>query len=408
MLRFLKDNARWLGAGLLLTFASGFGQTWFISLFAGVIKAKHGLSDGEWGSLYTVATLGAAALLFWRGSLADSIPLSKLAPFIALCFALAALGMALSPWVWLLGLSLFALRFCGQGMFTHIAMTAMGRWFEVRRGQAVAVTNLGHPAGEVVLALVAVLAISTVGWQATWMAVAAILLFVVLPSLYWLLHEGRTAQGVLAHAGSTGLGARHWTRQDAARHWLLPALLPVLLTPGFIGTVIFFHQVHVADVKGWTLLAMAPGYTVFAAVSVASGFISGWACDRFGAQKLLPLLLIPMGLGIAVIGPAEQVLMWYVALGLIGMTQGINNAMQGVLFPLVYGTRHLGSIRSMATTIMVVSTAIGPGITGLLIDQGIPFPAQGLTMGAWCLCLSLGCVFIARRLTRELTAQATA
>lgn len=408
MLRFLKDNARWLGAGLLLTFASGFGQTWFISLFAGVIKAEHGLSDGEWGSLYTVATLGAAALLFWRGSLADSIPLSKLAPFIALCFALAALGMALSPWVWLLGLSLFALRFCGQGMFTHIAMTAMGRWFEVRRGQAVAVTNLGHPAGEVVLALVAVLAISTVGWQATWMAVAAILLFVVLPSLYWLLHEGRTAQGVLAHTGSTGLGARHWTRQDAARHWLLPALLPVLLTPGFIGTVIFFHQVHVADVKGWTLLAMAPGYTVFAAVSVASGFISGWACDRFGAQKLLPLLLIPMGLGIAVIGPAEQVLMWYVALGLIGMTQGINNAMQGVLFPLVYGTRHLGSIRSMATTIMVVSTAIGPGITGLLIDQGIPFPAQGLTMGAWCLCLSLGCVFIARRLTTELTAQATA
>lgn len=408
MLRFLKDNARWLGAGLLLTFASGFGQTWFISLFAGVIKAEHGLSDGEWGSLYTVATLGAAALLFWRGSLADSIPLSKLAPFIALCFALAALGMALSPWVWLLGLSLFALRFCGQGMFTHIAMTAMGRWFEIRRGQAVAVTNLGHPAGEVVLALVAVLAISTVGWQATWMAVAAILLFVVLPSLYWLLHEGRTAQGVLAHTGSTGLGARHWTRQDAARHWLLPALLPVLLTPGFIGTVIFFHQVHVADVKGWTLLAMAPGYTVFAAVSVASGFISGWACDRFGAQKLLPLLLIPMGLGIAVIGPAEQVVMWYVALGLIGMTQGINNAMQGVLFPLVYGTRHLGSIRSMATTIMVVSTAIGPGITGLLIDQGIPFPAQGLTMGAWCLCLSLGCVFIARRLTRELTAQATA
>lgn len=408
MLRFLKDNARWLGAGLLLTFASGFGQTWFISLFAGVIKAEHGLSDGEWGSLYTVATLGAAALLFWRGSLADSIPLSKIAPFIALCFALAALGMALSPWVWLLGLSLFALRFCGQGMFTHIAMTAMGRWFEVRRGQAVAVTNLGHPAGEVVLALVAVLAISTVGWQATWMAVAAILLFVVLPSLYWLLHEGRTAQGVLAHTGSTGLGARHWTRQDAARHWLLPALLPVLLTPGFIGTVIFFHQVHVADVKGWTLLAMAPGYTVFAAVSVASGFISGWACDRFGAQKLLPLLLIPMGLGIAVIGPAEQVVMWYVALGLIGMTQGINNAMQGVLFPLVYGTRHLGSIRSMATTIMVVSTAIGPGITGLLIDQGIPFPAQGLTMGAWCLCLSLGCVFIARRLTRELTAQATA
>lgn len=402
MLTFLKDNARWLAAGFLLTFASGFGQTWFISLFAGVLKQEHGLTDGSWGSLYTVATLGAAALLFARGSLADSIPLSKLAPMIAAGFAVAALGMAFSPWVWLLGISLFALRFCGQGMFSHIAMTAMGRWFVARRGQAVAITALGYPASEVLLSLITVLAISALGWRMTWIAVAAILIFAVLPSLHWLLHEGRTAQGQPVHSGSAGLGQRHWTRGDAARHWLLPALLPVLLTPGFIGTVIFFHQVHVAEVKGWTLLAMAPGYTAYAALSVTSGFIGGWACDRFGAQKLLPLFLVPMGLGIAVVGPADHVAMWYVALGLIGITQGLNSAMQGVLFPLVYGTRHLGSIRSMTTTIMVVSTAIGPGITGLLIDQGVTFPAQGLTMGLWCLCLSLACLFIARRLTMEL------
>lgn len=405
MLQFLKDNTRWLAAGFLLTFASGFGQTWFISLFAGFIKQEHGLTDGSWGSLYTVATLGAAALLFWRGSLADSIPLYKLAPYVAAGFAVAALGMAFSPWVWLLGLSLFALRFCGQGMFSHIAMTAMGRWFVARRGQAVAITNLGHPASEVVLALITVLAINALGWQATWMAAAAILLFVVLPSLHWLLHEGRTAQSAPTHSGSPGLGARHWTRGDAARHWLLPALIPILLTPGFIGTVIFFHQVHIADVKGWTILAMAPGYTAFAALSVTASILSGWACDRFGAQKLLPFLLIPMGLGIALVGPADHVVMWYGALGLIGITQGINNAMQGVLFPLVYGTTNLGSIRSMATTIMVISTAIGPGVTGLLIDQGITFPAQGLTMGIWCLFLSFACIFIARRLTRELADQ---
>jgi MFS family permease len=405
LFQFLKNNARWLGAGFLLTISSGFGQTWFISLFAGFIKQEHGLTDGQWGSLYTVATLGSAALLFWRGSLADTIPLYKLAPIIAAGFGIAALGLAFSPWVWLLGLSLFALRFCGQGMFTHIAMTAMGRWFEARRGQAVAVANLGHPAGEMALALTAVVAIGVLGWQTTWLVVSAILILVILPSLYWLLHEGRTAQGVRLQTGTPGLGGKHWKRQDAARHWLLPAMLPVLLTPGFIGTVIFFHQVHVAEVKGWTLLAMAPGYTAYAGLSVAFGFLSGWASDRFGAQRLLPLLLVPMGLGIAVVGPAEHVAAWYMALGLIGITQGVNSALLGVLFPLVYGTEHLGSIRSMATTIMVVSTAIGPGITGLLIDHGITFPAQALTMGLWCIGLSVVCLFIERRLTRELSAR---
>ncbi len=39
MARFYRDNARWLMAGLVLTLCSSFGQTFFISLFAGQITA---------------------------------------------------------------------------------------------------------------------------------------------------------------------------------------------------------------------------------------------------------------------------------------------------------------------------------------------------------------------------------
>lgn len=409
MLRFCPEiclwlvaNARWLGAGVLLTFASSFGQTWFISLFAGFIKDQHGLSDGSWGSLYTVATLGAAALLFWRGALADSVPFAKLAPLVGLLFALAAVGMAFAPSVWVLGLCLFGLRFCGQGMFSHMAMTAMGRWFEARRGRAVAIANLGHPLAEIVLPFGVIFVIALLGWQSVWLIVAVLLALLVTPALRVLLDRSRTAQGHLSAPDTPGLAGRHWQRSDAVRHWLLPALLPILLTPGFIGTVIFFHQVHVADVKGWTIAQMAPGYGAYAALTVTFALVGGWASDRFGAHMLLPVFLIPMAIGIALVGPIDIVLGWYVALGFIGMTQGLTSALQGVLYPAVYGTRHLGSIRSMATTIMVVSTAIGPGVTGILIDQGIDFPDQALAMGAWSIGLSCLGFWIARRLSREL------
>lgn len=33
-LTFVRDNARWLGGGFLLTFFSSYGQTFFISLSA--------------------------------------------------------------------------------------------------------------------------------------------------------------------------------------------------------------------------------------------------------------------------------------------------------------------------------------------------------------------------------------
>jgi len=180
--------------------------------------------------------------------------------------------------------------------------------------------------------------------------------------------------------------------------------MPILLTPGFIGTVVFFHQVHVADVKGWTLVAMAPGYSAYATSAVAAAFAAGWAADRFGAQNLLPVLLLPMGLGIALIWPAQEVVAWHVALGVIGITQGMAGALWGVLLPVAYGTLHLGAIRALATTVMVVSTAIGPGLTGILIDAGTDFPTQCLFMGAWCLALSLGSLAISRRLSRELAA----
>ena len=402
MLQFVRDNIRWLGAGFLLTFASAFGQTWFISLFAGFIKTEHGLTDGSWGSLYTVATLTAAALMFWRGSMADSVRLVRLAPATALVFAAAALGMALSQSLWVLGVSLFLLRFCGQGMFSHIAMTAMGRWFEARRGQAVSISNLGHPAGEIVIPFLAVIAIGAIGWHATWAIVAAVLLLIIVPLLIFFLSEARAPRGASGSFELPGLGDRHWRRRDAARHWLLPALLPIILTPGFISTVVFFHQVHVADVKGWALADMAPGYSAFAVTTVASALAAGWAADRFGPHRLLPALLVPMGLGVAMIGPADHVSAWYLALAFIGLTQGISSALWGVILPVVYGTRHLGSVRSLVTTVMVISTAIGPGVTGILIDLGVNFTEQSLFLAAWCIGLSVFCYLVQQRLDREL------
>jgi MFS family permease len=406
MLAFLVENRRWLGAGFLLTFASSFGQTFFISLFAGEIKAAYGLSDGGWGGIYTAATLGSAALLFLRGALADTMPLGRLAPLVMLVFAAACLAMALGTALPVLLVSVLLLRFAGQGMCGHIAMTAMGRWFEGHRGRAVAIAGLGFSVGEAVLPLVAVALIGLVGWRETWGIAAAVLAFGAAPAFAVLLARGRQPRSAATGEDTPGLRARHWTRRDALGHWLFPALLPIMLTPGFIGTVVFFHQVHTSEVKGWSLAAMAPGYSVYAALTVAAALAAGWAADRFGPARLLPLLLLPMAAGMAVLGPAVTVGGWFLTLGFLGLTQGMASALWGAFLPSVYGTRHLGAVRSLATSLMVVSTAAGPGITGLLIDASIDFPAQALAMALWCLAMSALGLAILRRLGRESPATA--
>ncbi len=401
MFGFLIENRRWLATGLLLTFASSFGQTWFISLFAGEIKGAYALSDGQWGALYTIATLSSAALLLMRGSLADTVALSRLAPIVALLFAGAAGLMALGQSVWLLGVGVFLLRFCGQGMFTHISVTAMGRWFVATRGRAVSITSLGFPLGEALLPFPAVLLIGWLGWRGGWGVVAGIIALIVAPLLFWLLREDRDPSGRARASGSPGLGGRHWTRGDVFGHWLFFALVPILLTPGFIGTVVFFHQVHVAEVKGWELAQMAPAYPAYAAVTITTGLCAGWACDRFTPVRLLPFILIPMGVAMLLLGSVNAVWGWIGILAIMAMTQGMASAFWGAFLPWVYGTDHLGSVRALTVAIMVVSTAIGPGLTGLAIDLGVNFPDQGLVLGLWCMVLTPYAWVIHRKVVGE-------
>lgn len=400
MWRFIADNRRWLATGFLLTLASSFGQTWFISLFAGEIRAEFGLTDGQWGRLYTVATLASAAVMVGRGALADTIRLSRLAPAIALLFAVAALGMALSPTVWVLGLAIFGLRFCGQGMFFHIAMTAMGRWFVATRGRAVALASLGHSAGEGLVPLAFVPIIAWLGWRGGWGIAAVLLALVVAPLLWALLTQDRAPTGSAEEDVTAGMGGHHWTRADALRHWLFWALLPLMLTPGFIGTVVFFHPAHIAEVQGWRLADMVGAYPIYAVTTVVILQVAGRVVDAIGPERLLPVQLLPMAVGCAFLAGSE-LWTWFASLAFLGISQGIASAVWGTLLPKIYGTNHLGAVRSLVTAIMVLATAIGPGVTGAFIDWGVPFPDQGPYMAAWCVGLSALLIAVLIRLRKE-------
>ena len=117
-LRFLRTNWLFLLAGFLLTFTSSYGQTYFISLFAGEIKTDFDLSDGQWGGIYTIGTTLSAIVMVWAGVLTDNFRVRVVALGVMLGLAAACLAMAvISSWVMLIFV-IFALRLTGQGMMS--------------------------------------------------------------------------------------------------------------------------------------------------------------------------------------------------------------------------------------------------------------------------------------------------
>jgi MFS family permease len=120
---YLRAHARLLAFGFLLTFFSSFGQTFFISLFGGELRATFELTHGSFGLVYSVATLVSGFCLIWVGRMIDHVPLRTFALAVCLGFAGACVLLSAVPNVLLLGVALFALRFTGQGLLSHTGMT---------------------------------------------------------------------------------------------------------------------------------------------------------------------------------------------------------------------------------------------------------------------------------------------
>ena len=212
---FLRDNARWVAGGFLLTFFSSFGQTYFISLSAGDIRAEYGLSHGGFGTIYMLATLASAATLPQIGKIVDRISVASTVLLAAPVLAIACILMAWSTSLVLLVLAIYLLRLFGQGMFTHIAMTAMGRWFAAQRGRAISLTAIGVNLGEAVFPISFVGVAALVGWRGSWLLAAGVLLVVALPVIYGLLKVERTPQSVVLDPGRPA--GRDGTRAEVVR-----------------------------------------------------------------------------------------------------------------------------------------------------------------------------------------------
>ncbi|SHJ04195.1 MFS transporter [Wenxinia saemankumensis] len=373
--RFLIDNAPWLGAGAMMSFLSAFGQTFLLSVFAAEIMAEFGLTDGGWGLTYTVGTGLSAAIMVWAGGLADRFRVRVLGSAVLVCLALSCLFMAGNRMVALLPLAILALRLFGQGMASHVALVAMARWFVATRGRALAVATFGFAAAEATLPLTLVAAKRVLDWRTLFVLMALVALLAI-PLLWALLRTERTPQADAEVNVQAGMDGRHWTRAEALRHPLFWALAPSLMAFPAFATAFWFHQVHFAELKGWSHLSFVALFPLGTAAFLGSTIVYGWLIDRFGTGPLLPIYLLPVAAAFTVHawGPT---LPWGLAgVVLMGLAGGGQATLPSACWAEFFGTRHIGSIKAAVAALMVLGSALGPGISGLLIDAGVDLPMQ--------------------------------
>lgn len=371
-----------------MTLMSSFGQTFFISIFAGEIRTSFGLSHGEWGGLYMIGTMASAVVMVWAGVLTDIFRVRVLGPVILLGLALSSLAMAFNSMVWALPVVIFALRFFGQGMSSHIAVVAMARWFTATRGRALAVASLGFSFGEALLPILFVALMAVIDWRYLWVA-AAVFCLAGIPALGWLLGKERTPRRLAQSHGSVGMRGLHWTRKQALANPLFWVMVPAILGQSAFNTAFFFHQVHFAEIKGLSHVELVSLFPIYTLISVASLMATGWALDRFGTARMMPFFQLPMIVAFMFLATATGPVALFLGMFFLALTSGAAATLPNAFWADFYGTAHIGAIKSMAAAVMVLGSAIGPGLTGVLIDRGVGLEGQFIGIAVYFLVASL-------------------
>jgi MFS family permease len=385
-LSFVVSNRRLLAFGFAMAFFSGFGQTYFIALFNNDLRSLFGLGHGGLGTIYGLATLTSAALMLPAGQLIDRVGLRLYAGLVAAGIAAACLFMSAVPAGSLafLYLALLFLRFAGQGLMSHVSATAMARHFVRGRGRALSLASLGFAGAEMVLPPVAVALVALVGWRQTWSLIGMALALGLVPLVLWLLrgHDADCAAGS-GRSADPAAAVRHWSRAEVLRDPVFFLLLPALLTPAFVNTGVFFNQTTLVEAKGWTLSLFAAGFTVFAVATVAAALGTGFLVDRSGGLRVFGVVLLPLAAGLAVLGTLRDPATIFVYMALAGCSMGAFNTTSNALLAEVYGTGHLGAIRSVGMSLMVLSTAVSPAAMGWLLDAGVRIETILFMFLAW-------------------------
>ena len=361
----LRDHRGLIGIAFLAMFTSSLGQSFFIGLFQAPISERLGLSPGQFGTAYAAVTLVAGFAMLRLGPSIDWIAPRRFAALVLGCLLLGTGLLTLAPG-WALGLLGLALvRFCGQGMMTHLGNTLAGREFVALRGRALGLTGMGIMLGETALPPLMAALLVWFAWQELWWLFVAVLAIFWLPLLKW--GAWPQAPGKRPLPGQRRGGPRPFRE---LRFW---RLLPLLMVLPITMTGLFLYQAAMTESLGSSLGVYALALTGMGIAKLPGALFGGRWVDTLGPVRLARLYLLPYALGLLLaIAIGGDLGVWAVMVG-GGLAMGSQEPIATSILVRSWGAEHLGRVRATLSAAMVFSTGLAPAVLGIALDLGASF-----------------------------------
>jgi len=374
---FIRGHGGLISISFLMALFSGFGQSVFFGAYIPQIQESLGLTKTTIGSLYTMATLVSAVIIIYTGKMLDHLPLQRFVTFVLCGLAMGCFVLSNAQNTAMIFLAFLLLRQCGQGLMGLTATTTINRYMTTGRGKAMALIQLGHPANMIAFPFLAFFIARYMEWHSAWFIYGLFVLFVLLPGFWFYLRthqETRHAKWEAQEKANnenpaTALG-KIWTRTHVLQDWRFYSLMALTVIPPFTGTAIFFYQGELATSLALTPLMFASSFPFFTITSAICSFLTGAVIDKHGEKSSLIVYPLCTVIGLLFLTNGHNIALVYAGMTFLGASFGIIATISAPLLARIYGTKHLGAIKSLFFSSSIVSSAIPPVLFGFLMDYG--------------------------------------
>ena len=406
-LKLIKSDWRLLLFGFVMMFFSSPGQTFFISLFGGEIRQDIGLSHGEFGGIYSAATLGSALLLLWTGTFLDKLDLRRFVIIVIIGLASACVLMSFSTNIVMLFLAILALRQLGQGLMSMSSSSTMMRYIPNNKSKANSLASMGYATAEALFPSIIILMLLTFSWRQSWLIIAVVLISCVpLLMLYTLrdyqsIHQRYLSNLEIEDNDNTieySKTKRQWTRAEVIRDPLFYLFVPGIVSQSMLYTGFMFHQIHLIEAKAWSLPFWGSLFILFSMTSIVMSLLIGALSDKIGAVKLAPFTGVAGAIALWVLSSSNSQVIAVIFMLLMAVSTGAQAALSAPFLAERYGNKYFGSIKSLGTFMMVFMSALSPVLIGWLIDLGVDINniARGFSIYAFVI---FGLAYLAYRMS---------
>ena len=206
--------------GFIFTFFSSFGQSFFLGLFNAPIRNELGITHGQFGNIYAVATICSSLLLVWVGKKIDDYSILNYSFFVILLLFFSSLFFSFINSIYFLALGIFLMRFSGQGLMSHTSTTTISRFFERSRGKALSTIWFGLSTAEFILPVLTTYFFLVYSWRTVWQAIAVLILlflpFVIINTIKSINLESREAD---PNSKNKKIKIKSWRRRDVLKDY---------------------------------------------------------------------------------------------------------------------------------------------------------------------------------------------